>query len=427
MFRAVRLYFLLALGAATVAAAQDAPPAAADSAHSLRLYLDCAVAGCDWDYLRTQFTLVNYVRDQGVADVQVISTSLGTGSGGREVTLKFHGLRGFSGVDDELHYTTPQGASSDEQRKEFVRVLKLGLTRYLVHTPARAELALTARASGPAAPVQAAHDPWNFWVFSVGFNGSFNGESQSKSTDWSGSFSGNRTTEDWKIRFSLSGYRDNSSYDLGDGTTYNAKSHSYSGSGLVARSMGPHLSSGVTLSGSSSSQQNIDFRGRVAPTLEYDFFSYDDYTRKRLVLSYSLGLNRYAYTDTTIYDKVSETVLDHAGSLSFSSRQTWGSANVGLSYSNFLSDFRKYRASIYGGMSIRIVKGLQFSYSASYARVHDQITLPKAGASNEEILLRLRQLRTSYEYYGYFGLSYTFGSVFNNVVNPRLGGSSDCC
>jgi len=31
-------------------------------------------------------------------------------------------------------------------------------------------------------------------------------------------------------------------------------------------------------------------------------------------------------------------------------------------------------------------------------------------------------LRTSYEYWGGFGLSYTFGSVYNNVVNPRFGG-----
>jgi hypothetical protein len=37
--------------------------------------------------------------------------------------------------------------------------------------------------------------------------------------------------------------------------------------------------------------------------------------------------------------------------------------------------------------------------------------------------VRQRQLATSYSYSVYFGVSYTFGSIFNNVVNPRFGSS----
>ena len=37
------------------------------------------------------------------------------------------------------------------------------------------------------------------------------------------------------------------------------------------------------------------------------------------------------------------------------------------------------------------------------------------------VLLRQQQLKTSYRYFAYAGLSYTFGSIFNNVVNPRFG------
>jgi hypothetical protein len=53
--------------------------------------------------------------------------------------------------------------------------------------------------------------------------------------------------------------------------------------------------------------------------------------------------------------------------------------------------------------------------------VRDQLSLAKAVASDAEILLRLRQLATSYTYGGSLSLSYTFGSLFNNVVNPRMG------
>ena len=58
---------------------------------------------------------------------------------------------------------------------------------------------------------------------------------------------------------------------------------------------------------------------------------------------------------------------------------------------------------------------------AKYARASDQLSLAKSAASDAEILLRLRQLATSYTYGGSFSLSYTFGSLFNNVVNPRFG------
>ena len=39
----------------------------------------------------------------------------------------------------------------------------------------------------------------------------------------------------------------------------------------------------------------------------------------------------------------------------------------------------------------------------------------------EEILLRLRELQSGYEVEAQFGVRYTFGSIFNNVVNPRFG------
>jgi len=45
----------------------------------------------------------------------------------------------------------------------------------------------------------------------------------------------------------------------------------------------------------------------------------------------------------------------------------------------------------------------------------------KGGATTEEILLHRKELETQYQYYISFGLSYTFGSIYNNVVNPRFG------
>jgi hypothetical protein len=56
----------------------------------------------------------------------------------------------------------------------------------------------------------------------------------------------------------------------------------------------------------------------------------------------------------------------------------------------------------------------------SASRINDQLYLPAEGATDEEILLRRRQLATSYRYRLSIGASYTFGSIFNNVVNTRF-------
>ncbi|MEO7352937.1 MAG: hypothetical protein ABIZ70_01150, partial [Gemmatimonadales bacterium] len=205
--RRVLLACVLLLSASTLSAQEGAPPRPAkpDSTEQLRLFLDCASSGCDFDYLRTELNWVNYVRDRTAAQVHVISTSLGTGSGGQEVTFKFIGLKEFAGIDDEVRYTTAQGASSDDQRREYTRVLKLGLARYVLRTPYARNMTLAYQPPRGSAPTKAAHDPWNFWVFSVGANGFFSGESQSKSSDWSGNFSARRTTEKWKFSVGFSG------------------------------------------------------------------------------------------------------------------------------------------------------------------------------------------------------------------------------
>ncbi len=57
---------------------------------------------------------------------------------------------------------------------------------------------------------------------------------------------------------------------------------------------------------------------------------------------------------------------------------------------------------------------------AGYSFVHDQVSLRKGDASVEDVLLRRRELSTAYQYNAYLSVSYTFGSIYNNVVNPRL-------
>ena len=89
-----------------------------------------------------------------------------------------------------------------------------------------------------------------------------------------------------------------------------------------------------------------------------------------------------------------------------------------------MDDFGKNRLTMFGNGDFRIYKGLSASFFGSIGLIHDQLSIPKAGASEQEVLLRRRQLSTSYQYFGYFSLRYTFGSKFANIVNPRFEGGS---
>jgi hypothetical protein len=103
-------------------------------------------------------------------------------------------------------------------------------------------------------------------------------------------------------------------------------------------------------------------------------------------------------------------------------RQPWGSISAVTGFSQYLTDPSKYSLNTFGGASIRVFKGFSVSVFGEFSRTRDQIYLPRGGASTEEILLRQRQLATGYQYFVNFGVSYSFGSIFNNIVNPRFGG-----
>ena len=74
-----------------------------------------------------------------------------------------------------------------------------------------------------------------------------------------------------------------------------------------------------------------------------------------------------------------------------------------------------------GSVSLNVVQGLSVRISGYAARPRDQLSLAKQAATQEQILLQRRQLATQFEYFVSLGVSYTFGSIFNNVVNSRFG------
>ena len=207
-----------------------------DLAGPVRVFLDCP--SCDEQYIRTEITFVDYVRDRTAADVHVLITTQATGGGGTEYALKFIGLGRFLNVDNSLTFSVSQTATPDERRRGLASTIKLGLVRYVADTPVAARLSLRFDQPQSGAALPPSRDPWNFWVFRVGGDGGWDGEESTGQRRISGNFSANRTTDAWKINISgFANYRQER-FDVEEGETFTSIRRSYDGRALVARKIG---------------------------------------------------------------------------------------------------------------------------------------------------------------------------------------------
>jgi len=404
----------------------DTTRAAQDSA--LRVFLDCPNTSCDFDYYRTEITFVNWVRERQDAQVHLLITTQPTG-GGREFTLTFLGLERFTGVEDTLRHLSQASDTDDDVRKSLARTMRLGLVRFAARTPVGQRLEISYNApAGAAAPV---HDRWNNWVFSLGMNSNLFGERTYKFRYISGRVSADRIAERWKIRLSANQSYNQSDYtipifdstgtEVGE-TNVTSITRSNGGNVLVVRSIGRQWSAGIKASAFSSTYSNQDLSLTVGPAIEFDVFPYSQSTRKLLTVRYGLNLVTFDYRDSTIFNKVAETLGSQSLSVALDVKQPWGSAGVSVEGSHYLHDFNENLLQMFGNGSVRLFKGLSFDFFGGLDLIHNQRAIRKGGATEQEILLRRRQLATSYLYQGFVGLRYQFGSKYANVVNPRFEG-----
>jgi len=380
-----------------------------------KVFIDCN--RCDFDYIRTEITFVNYVWDRKEADVHILITIQRTGSGGREYTIAFIGQKDCADLQNTLEFFSNRTETQDEIRRGLVQTLKLGLGPYVARSPIAACVSVQLDQEVKATAVE---DKWNFWVFDASFRGRLSGEEQRNSATFSGNLSANRVTPASKLRMGLDIDYDRDNYDV-DGERTTSISDSRDFDGLYVKSISEHWSVGAWLSLTSSTYRNIEFAYTIHPAIEYNFFPYSVSTRRQLRILYKIGYGSYRYREETIFDKTSEDLFNESLSITLELNEPWGTAEFSLQGSHYFHDFGKNRFRLSGELSFRIFKGLSLDIDGNYSATRDQLSLPKGETTLEEILLRRTELASSYRFFTSIGLSYRFGSVFSNVVNPRFG------
>lgn len=389
------------------------------------LFIDCQI-GCDFTYLKQELTFVNYMLNRQEADILVLATDQRTGAGGEEVQLVFIGQNAFAGIVDTTIYFIDPNATDAIEREQLVDELKKGLLQFIIRTPLLDQINFSIEESEDAGDTEAEiEDPWDYWVFNLGGNGFLNGEAQFSNIDVSGRVRASRITEQSKFRFgSFYNYERGLFYTQGDSIgktdTIVSLRESFRAEGLFVKSISPRWSIGVAGAAGSSTFGNTDLDASIKPAIEFNLFPYDEVQTHRFTILYAIGPEYYNFTDTTVYNKLEQTLMRHGLVTEFTQTKKWGNISLGLGAEQFLHDPSLFNVYFNPDIEWQIYKGLSLDAGGFFSFVRDRINISKEEATGEEIILRIRQLDTNFTYFTYFGINFRFGSKFNNFVNPRF-------
>lgn len=382
-----------------------------------KIYLDCH---CDRNFVKEQIPIVNYVIDQRDADIHILFTDQRTGSGGREYYLLYKGQNQFAGIDDTIKYITNQVETEEQTRIKMIDALKAGLVKYIYNSKVAGQMKILYNNNGANNQNTDEHiDNWDFWVFRTSVRASLGGQQTNSNNSFEGSLSANRITEESKINFYLSSQYNESIFDYEE-ERIKSISKNQSLSSSFIKSINNHWSWGIWASANKSTWGNIKLGLNSALGLEYDFFQYSEANQRQLYIQYRINSRHNQYEYETIYLKTEENLWSHSIRVSLELIETWGNVGLSLNGSNYLHDFDLYSLSAYGFISWKLVKGLSLDIRGNYSKINNQISLPRGDASLEDVLLRRREIQTQYSYNFSVGLSYRFGSIYNNVINPRF-------
>jgi len=396
-------------------------PSLAQQTEAVRVFLDCN--RCDRSYIRQEVSFVDYVRDKEDADVHMLITQQTTGSGGTEFTLRFIGRSTFRGQDNTLIYVSPNSDTQDEERIGLVRFIKIGLIPYVSETSAINNLDITYTDTGDL-QTSTKEDKWNNWVFELGGDAFFNGEESRKNLFLSGGVSADRVTEELKINlgydydYNRRTFTDKDS--LGNKVTDKFITRGHRFDGRLVKSISNQWSLGIFTEVFSSTRNNIDMSWQASPAVEYNIYPYSEYAQREISFLFLVSSSYYDYDEPTIYNEKSEFLIRPQIRSRMEFTQPWGEIEGRINVSTFMHDVNKNRVDMRLEFDFRVFRGLDLSIDGRYSLINDQLSIPKGDITNAEQLLNLRQQLTSYSYGGSIGIEYSFGSIYNNVVNPRF-------
>ncbi len=389
----------------------------AEKENRLNFFLDCW--DCDFDFVRQNLQFVSFVRDPQLADVHILSSSSRTGSGGRKYFLNFIGLNHLEGQNYEYEYLADQSETDDDVRRGLFKLIKAGILQYYAQSTFFNRINIDFSDSDIKNVNNTIEDPWKKWVFRIEAGSDYQKEESQNEFSLNTEFRIEKVTESWKTRIEADHNIDRENY-FDEGKKIINRQSRTNIRGEYIKSLSPKWSAGIFSDYSSDTYINVKNNFGVDAGIEYNIFPWDISNRKVFTFRYIVGVSKYDYIEETIFEKMHETLFHESLQLNLELVEPWGRIETRLEARNYFHDFSNNRITMDSEFSVRLTKQLSIYSELQFQVVHDQLYLPNEGASLEDVLLRRRKLATTYEIRAEFGFSFTFGSIYNNVVNERL-------
>ncbi|HYQ58088.1 MAG TPA: hypothetical protein VEP89_12165 [Draconibacterium sp.] len=390
----------------------------------IKVYIDGGFL--DMDFLRRNMRFADFVNDPKVADVQIIVTNQMSGSGGMVYSLRYNNVTLENFENFTITCTTSSSDTSDERRQKLRDALSMGLMPFVNQTTVAEKLVLNYDGGMERAePVRKVDDKWNNWTFKGDVSGRGKFEESRENYNYSFRVNADKVTDEWKLRNRASrSVRISKNTFTMDGvdTEYKSENTTNSLSTSAVKSLTSRWSVGLFADYENSNYDNTVYDITLKPAIEYNIFPWDASDRKVFTFSYHIGHVWMKYYEETIYDKMKENLWEQTLRLNLEIVQPWGEVEASLDATNYMRDWSQNRITFDTSLSIRIVRGLSIRTGFQIENIHDQIYLAKGDLSLEDVLLNNVQLPSTFSFSPNLGIQIQFGSIYNNVVNNRLGG-----
>ena len=393
----------------------------AQNGEKLKIFYDCNAWSCNETFIKQNLPEVEFVRDRNFADVHILIVSETNGSGGQTYHIDFIGQNNFKDIQEKLSFSTGTDTTQEQLREKLLKYLELGLMKFWLKNGMADKISLQIQSSSQEEKTE--KDKWNNWVFGIGANGYFSGTSNTGNMQWGGYLSAKQIKEKNKFTLHLNYNKSNSTYKYNEMDIKSEKEF-FSLQAAEILGINQHWSYGFFTRFDRSKYSNYKFATELYAGLEYNFFPYKESSKKSLTLGVKTGVLYNKYFEQTVYNKTKETLYRSQAFLNGKIVKKWGNIHAGLQYKTYMHDLDLNSMGFSFGTNLRIAKGLNYHTYAYYGINHDQINIAAGNLSLEETLLAQKELQSGYQYYAMMGLSYSFGSIYNTIVNPRFDGSS---
>jgi hypothetical protein len=379
----------------------------------LKVFLDC---NCDENYLKQNTSFLKYVRDQDLADIEIFILDVYTPTGSRSFEINIDGNNIYHEISTSSKVVGYSNDTSSTLRDKLLNKVKLALVPFLDEGGYNIKIDVDSNLDDYSTK----DDKWKNWVFEL--SGSYNNDKEEtrKTNRYEIEFEIDKLTPEWRIGIDFSRSESNRNFFSND-NIYSSNRKTTSLRARVVRSVSNHFSLGAFVGGFQNTYENIDFQRYIMPAIEYSLFPYEDVLSREVTLAYRIGTGKRNYIEKTIYGYTKQIVYPHGLTLNVKFRKKWGNISSYLRGDQFLNDGTKKRLSLRSSLDIRVFEGLAVRFSSNINLIRDQYNLAASSTSSiEDLLLQQRQIATDYKTSFSVGLSYTFGSIYNSVINTRL-------